>query len=110
MDLKIFYQKLRQIEASIAEAHVVVVSHETPDGGRAGVRTEVPRAVAAKMIAEGRARLAQADEAKEFHDQKAEAKRLADQSAAANRMHVTVVTDTDLRTLKSSSRSSKKQE
>ncbi len=34
MDLRMFYQKLRKIEQEIADPHVVVVSHETPDGGR----------------------------------------------------------------------------
>ena len=41
MDLIVFYQKLRHIESQIVDAHPVLVSHETPDGGKAGVRTEV---------------------------------------------------------------------
>lgn len=107
MDLKVFYQKLRQTEASITEPYLVVVSHETPEGGRAGVRTEVPRAVAAKMIVEGKARVATAEEASEFREQTAEAKRLADQMAAASRMQITVVSEAELRTLKSALRPSR---
>ena len=46
MDLRVFYQKLRKIEEEIAESTVVVVSHETPDGGKAGRKAEVARGVA----------------------------------------------------------------
>jgi len=104
MDLKVFYQKLRQTEASIAEAHVVVVSLETPDGGRAGVRTEVPRALAARMVVEGRARLATPEESAEFREQTAEAKRAADQAATASRIQIAVVSESELKTLKSTMR------
>ncbi len=93
MELKVYYQKLRQVEASIAEPHVVISSMETPDGGRAGVLTEVPRALAARLIVEAGARLATAEEAIAFREQVAEAKRLADQSAAASRIQVTVVSE-----------------
>ena len=105
MDLRVYYQKMRQIEASLGEAHVVVVSQETPDGGRAGVRTEAPRLVAAKLIVEGRARLATAEEASGYHEQAAEAKRAADQAATAGRMQITVISEADLRALKGTPRS-----
>jgi hypothetical protein len=58
MDLRLFYQKLRKIEQEITDAHVMVVSHETSDGGRAGQKSEVSRSNAARLILEGRARLA----------------------------------------------------
>jgi predicted Zn-dependent protease len=104
MDLKIFFQKLKQTEASIAEAHVVVVSLETPDGGRAGVRTEVSRGLAARLIVEGKARLATAEESAECREQAAEAKRAADQAATANRIQIAVVSDSELKALKTASR------
>jgi hypothetical protein len=63
MDLRAYYQKIRRIEAGIPEEAVVMVSRETPDGGRAGVLTEVPRAVAARLIADEKADLATTDEA-----------------------------------------------
>ena len=49
MDLRLFYQKLRKIEEEIADTHVIVVSNETPDGGRAGQRAEVTRNIAARL-------------------------------------------------------------
>lgn len=104
MDMKVFYQKLRQTEASIGEAHVVVVSLETPDGGRPGVRTEVLRRLAARMVVEGRARLATPEETAEFREQVAEAKRAADQAATASRIQIAVVSESELKTLKSTMR------
>jgi hypothetical protein len=93
MDLKVYYQKLRQIEASLQDADVVVVSLATPDGGRAGVSTEAPRAIAARLIAEGGARLASEEEAQKHREQHTEVRRLAEQAAAASRIQVTVVSE-----------------
>jgi hypothetical protein len=90
MDLKAHYQRIRELERSFEAGCPVIVSVDTPDGGKAGVRTEVPAAVAARMIVEGRARLASEQEAKEFHEQKGEAKRAADQRDGSKRMQVTV--------------------
>ena len=58
MEIRKYYQKVRQAEACIAEADVVVISLETGDGGLAGTATEVARANAARLIVDGRARLA----------------------------------------------------
>ena len=102
MDLKVYYQKIREIERSFQTAYPVVVSLETPDGGAAGLKTEVPVHIAAKMIVEGRARLAESGEVKEFQQQKVEAKRVADQLRVSGRMQVTVVSESDLRALQAS--------
>ena len=104
MDLKVFYQKVRQVEASLPGAHVVVISQETPDGGRAGVPSEVTRAVAARMIVQGSARLATPDEANTFCEGIAKAKRVIDQQAAASRVQVRVISDADLRALQGSAK------
>ncbi len=100
MDVKAYYQKVKQMEATLVEPHVVVVSEETPDGGRAGVRTEVARRVAAEMVVQGRARLATAEEARAFREERAEASHAAAQALAAQRMQITVISDADLRALK----------
>jgi len=72
MDLRVYYQKIRRIEAELAEPYVVVLSRETPDGGKPGVRTEVHRGLAAKLIVEDQATLATPEEAAHF---RAEAER-----------------------------------
>lgn len=104
MDLRVFYQKLRQIEQEIAEAHVIVISNETSDGGRAGQKAEVSRSVAARLILEGRARLATAEEAAQYRAGVETALREAEQRAMSEKVQVSVITDADLRAIKSASR------
>jgi hypothetical protein len=101
MEITAFYKKVREVEATIKEREVLIVSLETADGGREGVKSEVPRTVAAKLIAEGRARLATFDEIKEYREQAAEAVRVAEQVAASSRMRIAVLSEADLRALKS---------
>jgi hypothetical protein len=100
MDLQVYFKKIRAMEESLKDPSVLLVSLETPDGGRQGVRTEVPRRIAARMIVEGCARLATAEEARDFKEQKTEAKRQADQLAAASRMQFTLISPNELRKLK----------
>jgi tRNA 2-selenouridine synthase SelU len=96
MNLTSYYQKIHEFESSIVEPFVVLVSQATDDGGKEGLLTEVPKAVAARMLAEGRGRLASEQVARDFQDKKAEAKRAADTEATANRMQVTLVPTADL--------------
>ena len=101
MDLRHFYQKLRTLEEGIAEPHVVVVTNETPDGGRAGLRVEVTRRNAARMILEGHAHLATAEESAEYRNSIQEALQAAQQRSTAERVQVNLISDADLRALKS---------
>jgi hypothetical protein len=107
MDLRAYYHKIRELERNFSVVFPVIVSLETPEGGIAGVLTEVTGRVAARLIVEGRARAANDQETKEFQDQKADAKRTADQLEASTRMQVTVVSESDLRALKGSKPSPK---
>lgn len=108
MDLRIFYQKLRKIEQEIADPHVVVVSHETSDGGRAGQKAEVSRGIAARLIVEGRARLASPEEVAEYRNAIEHARQEAEQRAMAQKIQVNVVSEADFRTIKSVSRPEKR--
>ena len=96
MDLKLYYQKIRDMESKIPDAFPLIVSQQTDDGGRAGSCAEVTRAVAAKMITEGTARLADPAEAQAYRDARAEAKRSADEEAEVAKVHVTVVPSAEL--------------
>ena len=71
MDLLAYYEKIRKIEALIEAVFAVVTSRATPDGGRAGVKTELPRAVAARLIADGKADLANPEETAQFGEAEA---------------------------------------
>jgi hypothetical protein len=97
MDLRAYYRKLRETEAQLQGEHLVVVSLETAEGGKPGVRTEVPRAIAAKLIAEGRARVASAEEGVDFHDKQREDRERFEVEQAARRMQVMVIPQPDLR-------------
>ena len=108
MDLRAFYQKLRKIEQEIADSHVVVVSHETPDGGRAGQLSEVSRFIAARLILEGRARLATVSEATEFREAAQKGVQEARQREMAGKVQVNVISEADLRAFKSSVRAEKR--
>jgi|SRR5277367_2918206 len=100
MDLKAYYKRLREVESSLQTPYVVVVSLDTPDGGKAGVYAEVTKLVAARTIAEGRTRLASETETTQFREQQVEAQRDAHARAAAQRMQVTLVPIAESRTPK----------
>ena len=95
MNLKTYYQKIRDIEQALSEPFVVLESNETADGGKEGLLTEVPRHLAAKMIADGRARLAGEQAIREFHHEKTEAKRAVDQQGITNTMQMMFVPAAD---------------
>jgi hypothetical protein len=103
MDLKNYYRKIREVECQLPDT-CVLVSNETPNGGRAGVRTETTKQIAARMIVDGRARPATDEEAREFLEERQETKRIADQLAAAQRMQITVLPANELRSLREAKR------
>ena len=96
MDLRAYYRKLREAEAALPHEHVVMVSFATPEGGKEGVRTEVGRQTAARLIAEGCARVATDVEAAEFRDQMREAREKCERVEAARRIQVTVIPSSEL--------------
>jgi hypothetical protein len=91
MDVRTYYKKVREAEATVKGKDAVLVSLDTPEGGRADVRTEAPRSVAAKLIAEGRARLATEAEAEEFRQSFRDARERHEQDEAARRVQVVVL-------------------
>jgi len=95
MDLRAYYRKVREAEATLAGEHFVMVSLATSEGGKEGVRTEAPRAIAAKLIAEGRARVATEEEANEFHQGHREGKARHDREEDARRVQVVVIPSHD---------------
>ena len=82
MDLRSYYKKLRDVERTIAEEFPVIVSKETPEGGKPGVLTEVPRALAARLVAESRAEVADAKTAARYREEAEEKRHAAEQLLA----------------------------
>ncbi|MGB7758881.1 MAG: hypothetical protein WBL61_03575 [Bryobacteraceae bacterium] len=89
MDLRLYYQKIRDTQAKIADPFPVVESCETPDGGTAGRLTEVTAALAAKLIVDGAARLASEGDAAAYREARTKAKQAADEALAAARVQMT---------------------
>ena len=108
MDLRVFYQKLRKLEQEISDPHVVVVSLETADGGRAGQKSEVTRVIAARSILEGRARLATAEETAEYRKAIDQALQDAEQRAISEKVQLNVISEADLRAIKGGTRTEKR--
>jgi hypothetical protein len=91
MDLRTWYKKVRDAEATLTGEHIVMVSLATSEGGKAGVETEVPRLIAARLIAEGRARVATEEEAHDFRQKIRLAVEERQQAEAASRVQVVMV-------------------
>lgn len=99
MDLRVYYQKIRDAVASVPTEFAVMISHSTGDGGQAGVAVEVTRQIAARMLVEGTAKIASAEQAAEFQLKKAAEFQNAAVAAAAARVEVTMVPSDDLKRL-----------
>jgi hypothetical protein len=100
MDLKIFYQKVREAEMQIADDPTLVVSFETSDGGKDGVVSEVPRAIAARMIVESKVRRATEQQSAEYRQGIEDARRRIEEEVNARRVQVTVISEADLRAIR----------
>jgi hypothetical protein len=98
MDVKQYYRKIREIESGLNAPYLLVVSLETPDGGKAGLVSEVSRSVAAKMIVEARAVPANDQERAAYIEQQAARKEAAKRAELARRVQVAIITDSDLET------------
>jgi hypothetical protein len=91
MDLRSYYKKVREAESKLKGEEIVLVSLATAEGGRDGVRTEAPRGVAARMIAEGRARAATDEESREFREGLRSARSKYEQDEEARRVQIVVL-------------------
>ena len=107
MDLKHYYQKIRDKELEIAGPFAVVTSLATEDGGQAGTLTEVSRRTAAKMVVDGVARLADAKEAQKWRDQQTAARRAAEDTARASKVQLSVLPTSELEQLRVAARPEK---
>jgi hypothetical protein len=109
MDLRGYYRRIQELERTIDSKDIWVVSVETPDGGKAGVVTEVPKRIGCQLVVEGRARLATSEEAQDFLTRQQEERQSAEQLQASRRLQIGVISEHDLRSLKAALRPSKNQ-
>ena len=71
MNLRSYYQKIRDMAETLEPGDVWIESLATRDGGRPGVFTQVSRQLAAKLIVDGKAQLATAEAAAEYERRRA---------------------------------------
>ncbi len=100
MDLRSYYKKVRDAEAALPGRDLVIVSLETSEGGKEGVRTAAPRPIAARLITEMRARVATNEEANAFHEAHREARAKHEQEETARRVQVMVIPAQDVKKTK----------
>ena len=106
MDLRGYYQRIRDAAASLDEC-VVVKSLATENGGVAGRLTEVSRGAAARLIVDGVAEPASPDEAEAYRADRAEARALEEERRRASQVQFQVISDADLRALMQTGRQRK---
>lgn len=100
MNLRDYYREITAQEASIEEPFALVISLQTPNGGRAGVVSEVNRVTAAKLIVDRQARLATPEEVKKLRDDQEEKRRQKDLASLQERVRMTRLAEDELRALK----------
>jgi ribosomal protein L9 len=107
MDLRVYYAKMREAAATITGESAIVMSLETPDGGKAGVCMEASKGIAARLLVDGRARLATAEEIAAYNSLQEELRSKAEQDLAPARLQVAVLSEKDLESFKSVRRTDK---
>ena len=100
MNLRQYYQKIHETEASINDPYPIVVGKNADNGGSANVLTEVTPDIAARMLVEGTADLASEQQAAAFRQRQAEAVRRAREAADAAQVRVAVVSADEIRKLR----------
>lgn len=93
MDLRNYFGRIRELEQSLSDEYVLVVSRATPDGGKPGIVTEVTRYEAAKLVVEQRADLATKEKAASYRQAEAERRQEIEAAALASRVQVTVISE-----------------
>jgi len=91
MDLRSYYKKVREADSTLKGNDIVLVSLATSEGGKEGVLTEAPRSVAAKLIAEQRARVATEAEAEMFREEMRTARDQYEKEEAVRRVQIVMV-------------------
>ena len=99
MDIRVFFQKVRETEAGISEPFVIVSSLATEDGGAGGVCREVSRAQAARLIVDKRARLATQDEIETYRETLGRMREEHERRCSAARVQVAILSEQELRSL-----------
>lgn len=108
MNLRKYYEQVKTIRDGIPEAFVCVTSLATANGGRAGLVTQVDRELAARMIADGVARLSTAEETASYESENERGRTAAREEQLRNRLRITLVNEPEIETSRSKAESATK--
>jgi hypothetical protein len=97
MDLKQYFKKIRDTEAAIHEQYPLIVSLETPDGGKSGAVIEVSRQEAARAIVENRAVLANDEQGIAYFEREATRKKSVEKAELSRRLQIAILSDSEFR-------------
>ena len=97
MNLRTFFQRVRELKRDLGPGPVVIVSQDTSDGGVEGATVEASTEVAARLIAEGKARVASEEEARKYRADQQEAYLRALEAQEAQRAYYLPVTRESLK-------------
>ena len=97
MDLRQYFKKIKDTEEEIKEEYPLIVSAETPDGGKAGAVVEVSRQQAAKAIVENRAVLATEEQKIAHLALLEERKKSFEKADLARRLQFAIISDAEYR-------------
>ena len=99
MDLKKYYRRIREIEAALEDEFPVLKSLATEAGGLGGKLTEATKIVAARMVVDGVAELASAEEAAEFRRLAEENRKREEERRRGEQVQFHVLSEADLRSM-----------
>jgi hypothetical protein len=93
MDLRQYFKKIREAETALTDSFPLVISMETSDGGKPGMVSEVSRELAARMLVEGRAVLAEEKDRQRYFERQAAIKQAAEKAELSRRLQVAIIAD-----------------
>ncbi len=100
MDIRGYFNKVREAEKLIDGTMAVIVSLDTPEGGKAGRSMEVGRSVAAHMMVDARARLATDQEIADYRASVEQDIEQARKALHASNISLTMMTDENMKNLR----------
>jgi hypothetical protein len=100
MNLRAYFQKIREVEKAIVQDVVYVASLAGDDGGVAGIISQVTRAIAAKLIVDQKSRLATDEEVEELLARHEAIRRQMQEDQVSQRLQVAIVSDKQLEAMR----------
>ncbi|HEU0123426.1 MAG TPA: hypothetical protein VFQ91_23050 [Bryobacteraceae bacterium] len=110
MNLKDYYREIDEQLAQIPDAFVLVASLATPNGGKAGVVSEVSRRTAATLVVEKKARMLTPAETEQWQAERDQRQKQKDIAALQERMRMSRLAEDELRALRAALQTPRKGE